>query len=156
MQTHRTLRPVLSLTGPMDPITVAGFLAAVVQLIDVTSKVVNYFNGVKNAPKDRARLAREVTGLLLLFTDLRCRVEEVTTSTDSWFTGLRSLGEERGPLMEFKNAMEDIADKLAPATTMNLGRALRWTLDKKEIDAILSKIERLKALVGLALQKDHL
>lgn len=95
----------------MDPITVVGFLAAVVQLIDITSKVVNHFNGVKNAPKDRAKLAREATGLLLLFTDLRCRVEEVTTSTDSWFTGLRSLGKEGGPLMEFKNAMEDIADK---------------------------------------------
>ena len=135
---------------------VVGFLAAVVQLIDVTSKVVNYFNGVKNAPKDRAKLAREATGLLLLFTDLRCRVEEVNTSTDPWFTSLRSLGEAGGPLMEFKNAMEDIADKLAPTTSMSLGRVLRWTLDKKEIEAILSKIERLQTLVGLALQKDHL
>ena len=138
----------------MDPITVVGFLAAVVQLIDVTSKVVNYFNGVKNAPKDRAKLAREATGLLLLFTDLRCRVEEVTSSTDSWFTGLHSLGAAGGPLMEFKIAMEDVADKPAPATSLK--RALCWTLDKKEVDAILSKIERLKTLVGLALQKDHL
>ena len=140
----------------MDPITVVGFLAAIVQLIDTTSKVVTYFNGVKNAPKERAKLTREVTGLLLLFTDLRCRVEEVTTSTDSWFTGLQSLGEEGGPLMEFKIAMEEIADKLTPAKAMNLGRLLRWTLDKKEIDALLSKIERLKTLVCLALQKDHL
>lgn len=140
----------------MDPITVVGFVAAVVQLIDVTSKVISYFNDVKDAPKDRAKLSREVTGLLALFIDLRYRVEE-TTSTDPWFTSLRSLGEERGPLIEFKNAMEDIADKLAPATGVGkIRRVLRWTLEKKEIDAILSKIERLKTLIGLALQQDHL
>ena len=141
----------------MEPISVASFLAVVVQLIDVTSKVVNYFNDVKDAPKDRAKLAREAAGLLLLFTDLRCRVEE-TTSTDPWFTGLRSLGGEEGPaLIGFKCALEDIANKLAPATSIvNLRRVLSWTLDKKEIDAILSKIERLKTLIGLALQKDHL
>ena len=141
----------------MDPITAVGLLAALVQLIDVTSKAVNYFNDVKNAPKDRAKLAREATDLLSLFTELRYRVEE-TTSMDPWFTGLRSLGGEGGPLMEFKSAMEVIADKLKLTTGVkNLSRVvLRWTLDKKEIDAILSKIERLKTLIGLALQKDHL
>ena len=135
-----------------------GLLAVVAQLIDVTSKVVNYFNGVKDAPKDRAKLVREASSLLLLFTDLRCRVDETTSNADPWFAGLQSLGKRGGPLLEFKSAMEDIADKLAPATTrvVDLTRALRWTLEKKEIDAILSRIERLKTLVGLALQKDHL
>ena len=135
----------------MDPITAAvGFVAAVVQLIEVTSKVVNYFNDVKDAPKDRAKLAREAAGLLVLFIDLRYRAEE-TDSTDPWFTGLHSL---RGPLREFKSAMENIADQLAPVP--NLKRVLRWTLEKKEIDAILWKLERLKTLVVLALQQDHL
>lgn len=135
---------------------VVGFVAVLVQLIDVTSKVVNYFNDVKDAPKDRAKLSRETIGLLALFIDLRYRVEE-TTSTDPWFTGLRSLGEERGPLMEFKEATEIIAEKLAPTTgVVKLKRVLRWTLDKKEVDATLARVERLKPLVGLALQKDHL
>ena len=140
----------------MDPITVVGFIAVVVQLIDVTSKAVNYFNDVKNAPKDRAQLAREATNLLSLITQLRYQVEE-STSTDPWFTSLRTLGAKNGPLIELKSEMEIIADKLAPASGfVNVRRALRWTLDKKEVDAILSKIERLKTLIGLALQKDHL
>ena len=80
----------------MDPITLVDLLAAVAQLIDITSKVVNYFNDVKNAPKDRAKLASEAAGLLLLFTDLRCQMEE-TLSTDPWFAGLKSLGGEGGP-----------------------------------------------------------
>ena len=135
---------------------VVAFVATVVQLIDVTSKFIIYFNDVKDAPKDRAKLAREASGLLALLTDLRYRVED-TTSTDLWFAGLRSLGGQRGPLMEFKCALEHIADKLAPASNaVNVMRVFRWTLEKKEIDAILSKIERLKTLIGLALQKDNL
>lgn len=55
----------------MDPITVVGILAAVVQLTDVTSKVVNYLNNVKDARKDRAKLAREAPYLFPLFTELR-------------------------------------------------------------------------------------
>ena len=156
LQTYdRTLRPLLFLTGSMESITIVGIVAAVVQLIDVTSKAVNYLNDVKDAPKDRAKLAREATNLLSLFTELRYRVEE-TTSTDPWFAGLRSLGGEGGPLMEFKSAMEAVVHKLAPAAPANFRKVLCWTLDKKEIDAILSRIERLKSLVGLALQHDHL
>ena len=140
----------------MDPITIVGFVATVVQLIDVTSKAVNYFNDMKDAPKDKAKLAREATNLLPLLTELRYRVED-TTATDPWFTGLKSLGREGGPLIEFETAMENIVDKLTPATSvMNLKRILRWPFDKKEVDVILSKIERLKTLIGLALQEDHL
>ena len=147
---HNTSRSRFPIAVQMDPVTAVGFVAVVVQLIGVTSKVVNYFNDVKDAPKEQAKLAQEVAGLLVLFTDLRYRVEE-TESTDPWFTGLHSLG---GPLTEFKSAMEDIANQLTPATSLK--KVLKWTIDKKEIDAILSKIERLKTLVVLALQKDHL
>lgn len=45
---------------------------------------------------------------------------EETTLTDPWFTDLRSLGEEGGPLMEFKSAIGAIADKLAPASVGHL------------------------------------
>lgn len=140
----------------MDPITVVGFVAAVVQLIDVTSKAVTYINDVKNAPKEQTKLAREAAGLLALLTDLRYHLEE-TTSTDPWFTGLLSLGQDGGPLAQFKSALEELAGMLAPATgAVKVKRVICWTIDKKGIDAVLMKIERLKTLVGLALQKDHL
>ena len=63
--------------GSIDLVTAAGFVSVVVQLIDVTSKTVRYLNEVKDAPKDRAKLARETTGLLSLFTDLGYQVEDV-------------------------------------------------------------------------------
>ena len=140
----------------MDPITAVGLVASVVQLIDATATAIKYLNDVKDAPKDRATLAREGSSLLALFTDLRYRVEEAD-STSAWFAGVRSLGVEGGPLDQFKDAMEGLARKLKPeAGIKKFGKTLIWTLDKNEISNILSKIERLKTLVGLALQKDHL
>jgi hypothetical protein len=140
----------------MDPITAVGLAASIVQLIDATTTAVKYLNDVKDAPKDRATLAREGSSLLALFTDLRYRVEEAD-STGAWFAGVRSLGVEGGPLDQFKDAMEGLARKLKPeARIKKFSKALCWTLDKNEISNILSKIERLKTLVSLALQKDHL
>jgi hypothetical protein len=140
----------------MDPVTVVGLAASIVQLIDVTTKVTKYLNDVKDAPKDRARLAREATNTLALLTDLRYRVEEAN-STDSWFTGVRSLGVAGGPMDQFKEAMEELAAKLQPVTGIKkIGKTLHWTLDKNKISDILAEIERLKTLVILALDKDHL
>jgi hypothetical protein len=140
----------------MDPITAVGIAASIVQLIDTTTRVIRYLNDVKDAPKDRARLAREATSLLTLLTDLRYRVEE-TKSTDPWLTSVQSLGLEGGPLERFKEAIEELVRKLKPGSgVMKFGKALLWTVDKNEISNILSKIERLKTLIGLALQKDHL
>jgi hypothetical protein len=65
----------------MDPVTVIGLVAGIVQLIDTTTKAIKYINDVKDAPRDRARLAREATSLLALLTDLRYRLEE-SKSTD--------------------------------------------------------------------------
>ena len=61
----------------MDLVSATGLAASVVQLIDVTAKAFRYLNDVKNAPRDRARLAREATQLLSLLTDLRYRIEDV-------------------------------------------------------------------------------
>lgn len=132
---------------------IAGFLAAIKQLISITSKIVSYFNEVENAPKERAKLSRELAGLLALLTDLKHRVEE-TTLTDTWRTSLLSLSAERGPLLEFQKALYNIADKMTSGVNSRI--VLTWKSDKKEVDATLSKIERLKSLVGLALQKDNL
>ena len=76
---------------------------------------------------------------------------------DPWFIGVRSLGIEYEPLDQFKEAMELLASKLKPQSGLKkFGAKLLWTLDKKEINDVLSRIERMKTLVGLALQRDNL
>jgi len=81
----------------MDPATAVGLAASVAQIITATTQVVGYINDIKDAPNDRARLAIEVASLTTVFTSLRYRVEELTSS-DPWPLGVRSLGVEKGPL----------------------------------------------------------
>jgi hypothetical protein len=64
---------------------------------------------------------------------------------------------EGGPLEQFNEAIDDLARKLKPEKSLKkLTKAVFWSLDKNEINNILTKIERLKTFVDLALQKDHL
>ncbi|MCJ1282616.1 hypothetical protein MMC26_001941 [Xylographa opegraphella] len=133
----------------MDPVSVIGLVASLLQLIDVTVQTIQYINEVKDAPKQRARLAREASSLLMLLTDLRYRVEENDESS-AWFAGVRSL---ESPLGIFKQDLEDIARKLRPRNTVRT--AFGWPFEEKQINAILVKIERTKTLVSLALQKDN-
>ncbi|KAF2175434.1 hypothetical protein K469DRAFT_647119, partial [Zopfia rhizophila CBS 207.26] len=139
----------------MDPITAIGFAANIVQIIDAVVKVVGYLNDVKDAPKDRARLARESTSLLAFLTDFRYKVEESSTD-DPWFSSIRLLAAPGGPLEQFRDEMDELARKLKPQSGLRkFGKALVWTLDKNDINNIISRIERLKALVSISRQEDH-
>ena len=135
---------------------VIGLVSSIIQVIGATTKTIQYLSDVKDAPKERAKLAREASSLVALLTDLRYKVEEVK-STDPWFASVRSLGADMGPLQQFRDAMEGLERKLKPHTGIEkFGKALLWTIDKNDIKDILGKIERLKTTVGLALQMDHL
>jgi FtsZ-binding cell division protein ZapB len=139
----------------MDPLSLTVSIAA---LIGTTMKVLGYINDVKTASKERAKLASEATNLLALLTSMRYKVEEVEQEKNTWYDSIRSLlGGTNGPLDQFRSILEELAEKLAPATSLKkFGRTLIWTLDKKECIDILDKVERLKTLIGLALQEDHL
>ena len=129
----------------------------IVQLIELTLEAVGYINDVRKAPKTRARLAREATNLLTLLTDLRYRLEDVETSADPWFHGVRSLFIQGGALQLYKEDMEAIAKKLNPRRgRTKFVSCLDWPLVVKDVDAILVRIERLKTLIAVALHQDGL
>ena len=139
----------------MDPLSLTVSLAA---LIGTTTQVLGYLNDVKTASKERAKLASEVASLLALLTSMRYKAEEAEEEQNVWYNNIRSLlGGANGPLEQFKSALEEIAGILAPATgTMKFGRKLIWALNKRDCIDTLNKIERLKTLIGLAMQGDHL
>jgi hypothetical protein len=137
----------------MDPLSVTASIIAILQL---SNKVIGYLNDVKDASKDRAKCAIEASNLHSLLTNLRFRLEGDVQ--DDWFTAIKALNVENGPLDQFKGALILLQDKM----TMGRGRlehiskSLVWKFKKEEIDHILQSIERLKTLVGIALQMDHL
>jgi hypothetical protein len=140
----------------MDPVTAVGLLASIIQVIDATTTVIKYLNDFRKAPNDRVRLSQEATNLLSLLITLRSMVEEAKT-TDPWFAHIRSLGVMNGPLDQVKDAMEELAGKLQTEPGLKrLCQDLMWTVDKKQCNEVLTKIERLKTLILLARQEDSL
>ena len=137
----------------MDPLSTTASIIAVLQL---SRTVLGYLDDVKDASKDRAKCAVEAANLNSLLTALRFRLEE-GDSNISWYTVVQTLATEDGPLDQFKQALEQLQSKIVSKGKMGkVGNALVWSFKKEEIASILGRMERLKSLVDVALQMDHL
>ncbi|OAP57703.1 hypothetical protein AYL99_08441 [Fonsecaea erecta] len=132
----------------MDPVSALGLASSLPSLIETTVQIIGYVNDVKDAPSERAQFARHASSLLAMLTDLRYRVEESQSTSDAWFRATRSLGTEGGPLDQLRDQLERLATKFEPPRRrlQKVGRALIWTLDKKEIEEVLRQIEQVKTL----------
>ncbi|OCK75534.1 hypothetical protein K432DRAFT_361892 [Lepidopterella palustris CBS 459.81] len=139
----------------MDPLSVTASIIAVLQL---TNAIIGYLNDVKGASKDRAQCAIEASNVYNLLVNLKYRLEEAS-SNDAWYTAVRALAVTNGPLDQYRSALEQLQSKVISTSTSGLGKigsALTWKLSKEEVADILSKIERLKSLIQIALEMDHL
>ncbi|KAF1936856.1 hypothetical protein EJ02DRAFT_73986 [Clathrospora elynae] len=136
----------------MDPLSVVASIIAVLQL---SAKVLASLNDVKDASKDRAHCAIETSNLYGILTNLRSRLEE-GGSSQPWYTAVRALAVENGPLDQFKQALETLQVKMTNGGRLNkAGEALMWKFKKEEVASILGRMEHLKTLVEIALQMDH-
>lgn len=137
----------------MDPVSLTASIIAILQL---TSTVVGYLNEVKDAPKDRARCATEASNLFNLLNNLRYRLEEADTN-QAWYTAIRALAVRDGPLDQYKLALEQLQPKVSSSSGIaKVGNVLLWKFSKQEVNLILSRMERLKTLIQIALEMDHL
>lgn len=137
----------------MDPLSATASIIAILQL---SAKVLSYLNDVKDASQGRKQCAIEASNLHNLLTNLRFRLEE-GHGHEPWFNAVQTLAVEDGPLDQFKEALETLQAKMTNGGRLGkVGQALTWKFKKEEIDAILLRMERLKTLVEIALQMDHL
>ncbi|KIX03048.1 uncharacterized protein Z518_06598 [Rhinocladiella mackenziei CBS 650.93] len=135
----------------MDPLSITAGIIAVLQL---TSTLTNYINDSRNATKEQVLLAIEASNLYGLLTTLRFQVEKAR-SNDPWFNQVKLLGFENGPLDQFRAFLETIVSKLSSSRKRDqIKSALQWKFTKQEVESTLSRIERLKSLVNLALTND--
>ncbi|KAF7508365.1 hypothetical protein GJ744_009356 [Endocarpon pusillum] len=136
----------------MDPLSVTASIIAVVTL---TGQVISYLNDVRSAPKTRARFAKEAANVQCLLISLRYHLDE-STPEDLWFKEVRKLTVENGPIDQFRLAIEQLMTKVEPkAGLKKVGETLLWKLNEKDVEEILSRIERLKSIIQIAIQMDH-
>lgn len=137
----------------MDPLSVT---ASVIAILQLSNKVLGYLNDVNDASKERAECAIEASNLYSLLLSLRFRLEE-GSADKLWYTAVRALAVENGPLDQFKQSLELLQTRMTEGGRLKKAcEALVWKFKKGEIASTLGRMERLKTLIEIALQMDHL
>ncbi|OBT65134.1 hypothetical protein VE03_04734 [Pseudogymnoascus sp. 23342-1-I1] len=127
----------------MDPLSLT---ASIIGVLQATATIVSYVNDARDAPSDQARFAKETQSLSDLLTNLICRLNGGKDKSEAWYAEVESLGKPDGPLAQDQGrggAGED--RKYAVVEVI-----------KEEVASILFQIERMKSLIQIALQMDHL
>lgn len=136
----------------MDPLSVS---ASIVALLQLTGTVITHLSDVKDGPKQLQRIRLEISSVPNLLMMLQDQAN-LATMEDAYSSTLNSLNVPNGPFQQFHAALERLASKLAPVEGWKkVGKGIKWTFDKEEVQELLNTIERLKALFSLARQNDH-
>jgi hypothetical protein len=137
----------------MDPISIT---ASIIAILELTTTLMGYINDVRRATREQAKVAVEASNLYSLLINLRFRVEE-SRSNDPWFTQVKLLGRENGPLDQFKDVLEKMVEQISSSRKRDqVKSALTWKFTKSEVDNALQRMERLKSLIQCALTEDVL
>lgn len=140
----------------MDPLSVtASIITSIITIAQLSTKVLGFLDDVKDASKERSQWATETFNLCILLYRLRDRVEEDLDKP--WFSAVQALAIKDGPLDQFKQALETLHAKMTDrALLTRVISALMLGHKKEAVRDILGQIERLKTLVEIALQMDHM
>lgn len=139
----------------MDPLSVIGALAAIVQL---STTVGSYIKTTKDATSDRKKLLSEVNATSSLCQTLVDYVE-LTDQDDfePWTATFATLAVPDGPLMQFRKVLLLLEERLtASKLRSKLIKTLTWPFSKPEVLEIMASIERQKLLFNIALSNDAL
>jgi hypothetical protein len=137
----------------MDGLSVAASIIAVVQ---ITGSAITYLSDVKDAPKECEQCMIELSNLNILLLQLKSHLNE-SSSKDPWYSKAQTLNVKDGPLDQYKLALEHLLAKVEPTNKMRkLTNILMWTFIKGEVASIMARTERLKTLISVALEMDHL
>jgi len=130
--------------------------ASVIAVLQLTAEVIKYLNDVKNAPEECQRCMTEASNLQNLLINLLYHLNR-GKSGDPWYIAVRALGVENGPLDQYKQALEQLQSKVEiQDDVQKVKRRLLWKFSKEEVTSILARMERLKSVVSIALEMDHL
>jgi hypothetical protein len=135
----------------MDPLSTT---ASIVAILELASTLTNYVIDASNASTEQKRLAVEASNLSSLLTTLRFRVEGTPTD-DPCYNQVKLLGIKSGPLDQLKDILETMVGQSSSSRNRDQIRsALLWKFTKKEVENVLGRMERLKALINCALIND--
>ena len=86
--------------------------ASIIAILQLTTKLTDYINDVRNATTEQVKVAVEASSLYGLLTSLRFRVE-AARSDDPWFNQVKMLGIHDGPLDQFKDILKRMVEHIS-------------------------------------------
>lgn len=130
-----------------------GLASAIVSLVELAHITVKYLKDVKEAPKERDELSKELSNLMIYLTTVN-QLTQTATAGDPWLGTVQRLSD---PLVQLGALLNDLKKKLEPASDGmgKMKQRLLWKFSKESVEDALKKIERIKSLVIIAVQHDH-
>ncbi|KAK0459918.1 hypothetical protein IW261DRAFT_1614918 [Armillaria novae-zelandiae] len=133
---------------------ILGIASSVTALVKNTATVIKYLKDIKNAPKERDELQRELQYLEICLTALE-RTTQLSTEDDPWLQTLDRLQDMFKELLELLDGLKKRLEPESSWSKRSLQRMV-WTITRESVKDDLSKIERFKTLIAIALQHDNL
>ncbi|KAJ7591828.1 ankyrin repeat-containing domain protein [Mycena floridula] len=119
--------------------------ASIIALAQGAQAIFEYIKDVRDGPSTRTEL---LTSLAFQYT----------TQNPPWTNAVILLGQQDGPFVQLTVIIEKIRNKLEVSSggqSKKLFKTLTWSLDKADVTELLVRVERVKSLVMLAIQNDH-
>ena len=134
-----------------DPCSIS---ASIITILQVAATINHYLKEVRGGSRDRIRLREEIRSTVCLLEILNDRAEDAESSERD-LSSIRSLSIVNGPLEQLRKSLDQLAELLNPGGRLKkLVQPFTWPLTRTDANAILSSIERQKALFSLAIQND--
>lgn len=137
----------------MEVLSTAASIFAVLQL---TTEVIEYLKHCNDFTNDSKNCLAEASDLHNLLNHLLYHVNRPAREK-AWSSSLRTLTSVNGPLDQCKHALEELLAKVEiQGYGQHLKKRLLWRFSKAHVVEILVRIERVKSLIMIALETDHL
>ncbi len=134
-----------------------GIASSITALIEASTAVIGYLKAVKDAPKERETLLKELSDLKdwlskVLPLTPTVSLPRLTLADDPWLATMQKLS---APFARLTELLNELQKELEPASSGMKLKRLLWKFDKESVEDALKEIERIKSLMIVAVQRDH-
>jgi len=134
----------------MDGINLA---ASIADLLILAKNVIEYIRDVSEATEQKQLLLQEI----IATRELLAKLDRYSTES-KWEETMYALNKRQGPLDQLGGLFKRMEATLKPPSgkVAKSAKALVWPFAKGEVTLFLTRLERIKALLNIALQNEHL
>ena len=130
--------------------------ASIIAVMQIAGSVITYLRDVKDAPKECRKCMVEISNSNTLLLELDLHLSE-SSPQEPWYAEVRTIADKDGPLDQYRQALQHLLAKIeSKSKVRKLANTLMWSFIKEDVAGMLAGMERLKSLVSIALEMDHL